>query len=472
MLFNPVEFLRTRRFQLREHTDEEIEWFLQAYYGKGEIPDYQMSAWLMAVCCHGLSPRETATLTRCMVQSGEQLQWTNNDYYYRVDKHSTGGVGDKVSIVLAPLVASLGVQVPMMAGRGLGHTGGTIDKLESIEGFRTDWSVDDFQRICQQVGCIISTTGSTLCPADAKLYALRDVTGTVWSIPLITGSIMSKKIAERPHSLVLDIKYGVGAFSPSRDEAQQLADSLIATGEANGLCPTTGFLTRMDHPIGWATGNWLEVQECIELLKGWDDDDDDDNQKLRLSQTLIQLIVHQAGEMLRHKDPSQSFESCVQMAYAQLKSGQALSKFVEMVQAQGGDVAAIHDCDTYMSQKAPSDTVCHALTATQSGFVHDINALEVGLVAVELGAGRKKAGTAVDPWAGMRFHVQVGDQVNAGDVLVEVYHASHVQQAEACYERLYQSFTILSEAAVAPPPILTHKVTKTGTVEMEMVPLV
>lgn len=464
-MFNPVEFLRTRRFQLREHTDDEIEGFLQ-HYLRGDIPDYQMSAWLMAVCCHGLSARETATLTRCMVESGEQLQWTASSEY-RVDKHSTGGVGDKVSIVLAPLVASLGVQVPMMAGRGLGHTGGTIDKLESIQGFRTDWNVQNFQRICQQVGCIINTTGSTLCPADAKLYALRDVTGTVWSIPLITGSIMSKKIAERPHSLVLDIKYGVGAFSPSRDEAQQLAASLIATGEANGLCPTTGFLTRMDHPIGWATGNWLEVHECIQLLQGWQDDN-----TVRMSQTLIELIVHQAGEMLHHRDASQSYEEWVRVAYQQLKSGGALSKFVEMVQAQGGDVTAVTDCETYMERTAPSDTVCYALVAQQDGYVHDINALEVGWVSVELGAGRTQAGTAVDPWAGMRFLCQVGDAVKTGDVLAQVYHSAKLQHAEACYERLYQSFSIAPEVPQPLPPILTHRVSRTGTTEIQMVSMV
>jgi pyrimidine-nucleoside phosphorylase len=465
-MFNPVEFIRTRRFQLREHTDEEIETFLQQYL-QGSVKDYQMAAWLMAVCCHGLSAQETTTLTRCMVESGEQLQWWSSSEAYRVDKHSTGGVSDSVSIVLAPLVASFGnIQVPMMAGRGLAHTGGTIDKLESIEGFRTDFNVAEFQQICQQVGCIINTTGPTLCPADAKLYALRDVTGTVWSIPLITGSIMSKKIAERPHSLVLDIKYGVAAFSPSREEAQQLAMSLIATGEANGLCPTTGFLTRMDHPLGWATGNWLEVWECIRLLQGWKD-----NTTVRHSRALIELIVHQAGEMLQHQNPTVSYESCVVKAYQQLKSGQALSKFMEMVQAQGGDITAITDCDTYMKRTAPVDTVSFALRARRDGYVHDINALEVGWIAVALGAGRTQAGTSVDPWAGMRFHCQVGDAVREGDVLVELYHKSTLPQAEACYERLYQSFTIASEVAPLPPPILTHRVSKDGTTEMEMVSL-
>jgi pyrimidine-nucleoside phosphorylase len=463
-MFNPVEFIRTRRFQLREHTDEEIETFLQQYL-QGHVKDYQMSAWLMAVCCNGLSARETATLTRCMVESGEQLQWTSNAY--RCDKHSTGGVSDSVSIVLAPLVASFGnIQVPMMAGRGLSHTGGTIDKMESIQGFRTDFNVAEFQKICQQVGCIINTTGPTLCPADAKLYALRDVTGTVWSIPLITGSIMSKKIAERPHSLVLDVKYGVGAFSPSRDEAQQLAMSLVATGEANGLCPTTGFLTRMDHPLGWATGNWLEVWECIRLLQGWQD-----NTTVRQSQALIELIIHQAGEMLHHQNPTVSYESCVIKAYQQLKSGQALAKFKEMVQAQGGDVTAVSDCETYMTRTAPVDTVSFALRARHDGYVHDINALEVGLIAVALGAGRTQAGASVDPWAGMRFHRQVGDAVRTGDVLVEVYHKSTLAEAEACYERLYRSFTIATEVPPVPPPILTHRVTKDGTTEFKMVSL-
>eukprot|EP00526_Cylindrotheca_closterium_P012357 CAMPEP_0113603530 /NCGR_PEP_ID=MMETSP0017_2-20120614/1326_1 /TAXON_ID=2856 /ORGANISM="Cylindrotheca closterium" /LENGTH=465 /DNA_ID=CAMNT_0000511925 /DNA_START=1 /DNA_END=1398 /DNA_ORIENTATION=+ /assembly_acc=CAM_ASM_000147 len=463
MIFNPVEFLRIRRFDLREHTDDEIEEFLKSYLQQ-EIPDYQMAAWLMAVCCQGLSARETATLTRCMVESGEQLVWKDKTTY-RVDKHSTGGVGDKISIVLAPLVASLGLQVPMMAGRGLGHTGGTIDKLESIPGFRTDWSVADFQRICQETGCIINTTGPTLCPADAKLYALRDVTGTVWSIPLITGSIMSKKIAERPDSLVLDVKYGVGAFSPSREAAQELAESLVATGEANGLTPTTAFLTRMEQPIGWAVGNWLEVHECIQLLKGWQKDED-----IRKSRDLIDLIVHQAGQMLRHQDPKQSLADCVQKAYTQLKSGGAYAKWVEMVQAQGGDVeAAVDNCDTFMATNA-TNTATFELKARNAGFVVDINAMTIGLVGVDLGAGRKQAGTSVDPWAGMSFSVKMGDRVEVGDVLVTVFHDKNLAGALECYERIYEAFEISSEPVAELPPIITHMVTKDGCQEMNMVP--
>ncbi|CAJ1961873.1 unnamed protein product [Cylindrotheca closterium] len=466
MIFNPVEFLRIRRFNLREHTDEELEEFLQLYL-RNEIPDYQMAAWLMAVCCQGLSKRETATLTRCMVESGEQLIW-NTPTSYRVDKHSTGGVGDKISIVLAPLVATLGLQVPMMAGRGLGHTGGTIDKLESIPGFRTDWSVAEFQTICQETGSIINTTGPSLCPADARLYALRDVTGTVWSIPLITGSIMSKKIAERPDSLVLDVKYGCGAFSPSREAAQELAESLVATGEANGLTPTTAFLTRMEQPIGWAVGNFLEVQECTQLLKGWENDKD-----FHKSRDLIDLIVHQAGQMLQHQDPTKSLADCVQKAYTQLKSGAAYAKWVEMVKAQGGDAeAAVDNCDTFMETHA-TNTKTFELKARKAGFVSDINAMTIGLVAVDLGAGRKQAGTSVDPWAGMSFSVKVGDHVEEGDVLVKVFHDKSLDDTAAteCYERIYKAFDFSSEPLPPLPPIITHIITKDGGCqEMDMTP--
>lgn len=463
MIFNPVEFLRIRRFNLREHTDEEIQEFLRSYL-KNDIPDYQMSAWLMAVCCQGLSARETATLTRCMVQSGEQLIWMDKTAY-RVDKHSTGGVGDKISIVLAPLVASFGIQVPMMAGRGLGHTGGTIDKLESIPGFRTDFSVADFQRICQETGCIINTTGPTLCPADARLYALRDVTGTVWSIPLITGSIMSKKIAERPDSLVLDVKYGVGAFSPSREAAQELAESLVATGEANGLTPSTAFLTRMEHPIGWAVGNWLEVHECIQLLKGWQDDKD-----VLRSRDLVDLIVHQAGQMLQHRDPKQSLEDCVKKAYAQLKSGGAYAKWLEMVKAQGGDVEiAGENCDAFMETHA-TDTTKYELKARGSGYVADINAMTIGLVGVDLGAGRKQAGSSVDPWAGMSFLVRVGDCVEEGDVLAIIYHDKNLEGANECYERIYEAMQISPDPVPPVPPIISHMVTKDGCKEIDMIP--
>ena len=456
--FNAVQFIRTRRVALREHTDEEIAWWIDSYTKK-QIPDYQMSAWLMAVCLRGLSARETATLTRCMVQSGVQIQWNEPDTYL-VDKHSSGGIGDKVSIILTPLVATFdGIAVPMMAGRGLGHTGGTIDKLESIPGFRTDLTVAEFQQTVRSVGCVISTSGPTLCPADRLMYALRDVTDTVTSLPLQTASIMCKKIAEHPDSLVLDVKYGRGAFQADAAAAEKLAASMVATGEANGLCPTTAFLTRMNHPIGRAVGNWLEVKECVQIMRSGGNDSE-------LSRDLIALVTCQAGQMLLQSGrfPGQSLEDLVQAARERLDSGAVLDKFVEMVTAQGGDASVVIQPDSY-----PFSATHHgAVVATQSGFIADIDALAVGAVAVELGAGRRVAGEDVDPCAGIWFHVQVGDSVEAGTtMLADVYTNRDSDVLAGCIQRLQEAIKYTKEA-VQVPPIITHRVTKDGTEQVKL----
>ncbi|CAB9524674.1 Thymidine phosphorylase [Seminavis robusta] len=290
---DPVTMIQIKRCHDRPHTDKELEWWIQQYTA-GSIPEYQMSAWLMAVCWRGLNDRETATLTRAMVESGERVDWnstgtcTNDSLMLLVDKHSTGGVGDKISLVLAPLAACLGAHVPMMAGRGLGHTGGTIDKLESIPGYQTCLSVEAFQSQVKNVGCSIVSPNETLCPADRKLYALRDVTATVSSIPLQTASIMSKKIAENPNMLVLDVKYGAASFQSSSADAELLAHSMIATGQANGV-QTSAFMTHMDHPIGYAVGNWLEVYECIQLMKTG-----------KGSKDLITLVVVQTAQLVKY----------------------------------------------------------------------------------------------------------------------------------------------------------------------------
>lgn len=473
MTFSPVEFIRTRRLCLREHTDEELAWWISSYTS-GQLPDYQMSAWLMAVCLNGLSTRETATLTRCMMESGVQVQWRNataadNDQEssapssppqpHLVDKHSSGGIGDKVSIVLAPLVATFGLQVPMMAGRGLGHTGGTIDKLESIPGFRTDFSVNDFQRIVREIGCIISTTGPTLCPADKKIYALRDVSDTVSSIPLQTASIMCKKIAENPDSLVLDVKYGGGSFQATLKEAEMLAHSMVATGENNGLNPTTAFLTRMDEPIGYAVGNWFEVKECIDLLKGWEKEED-----VRLSQDLISLVTCQAGQMLYQSGAfgGKSFQALVKESRETLQNGKALDKFIQMVQAQGGDTK-------YVTQPVEIKAkVQKMLTAQQDGYLAHIPALTVGQVSVELGAGRRVAGETVDPFAGIWFHAKAGDRVSKRSVIAIVYTNRDEKVLDKCLERLADCLEYSQEADVKPERIVTHRVTKDGIEEVHL----
>lgn len=478
--FNPVVMIARRRANEREDTDEELQVWIQQYV-QGTVPDYQMAAWLMAVCFHPLSARETATLTQCYAQSGTMVQWpqqimsadgTVMPRRPLVDKHSSGGVGDKVSLILAPLVAAcddlLPVGVPMMAGRGLGHTGGTIDKLESLAGYNPTQSVQDFQRIVQEVGCAIVCATKDICPADQRLYALRDVTGTVSSLPLQTASIMSKKIAEHPDSIILDVKFGHGSFNPSLEESQRLAKAMVAVGEANGLHPTTAFLTDMNYPLGSAVGNWVEVKECIDILKGHVKDE-----RLRLSRDLIKLVVVQAGQMLYQSQfnvmnsesnppqiPQYSLEQCAKHAYQVLDSGRALEKFRQMLLAQGAD-------QTYLSRAldTPNDIPLASFVSTwtceSSGYIHDIPAKTMGDISVMIGAGRMVAGQAVDSQAGLVFSKGVGDVVQQGDVIVSIYTNQSQEQADRALKAVQESIIIRPELPSQPKgPIITHQVTQ------------
>jgi pyrimidine-nucleoside phosphorylase len=442
----------TRREGLREHSDAEIEWFV-AGFTAGTIPAYQMSAWLMAVCFHPLSKKETATLTRCMVQSGVRVNWDQSQLKQPlVDKHSTGGVGDKVSLILAPLVASLGVSVPMMAGRGLGHTGGTIDKLESIPGYETNLSVKKFQEVVKTVGCAITTTGPDLCPADKKLYALRDVTSTVSSIPLQTASIMCKKIAENPQSLVLDVKYGRGGFQATVEEAEKLAVSMVATGEANGLNPTTALLTRMDQPIGYAIGNWLEVKECIDVMRDGTGSPD-----------LIELTAMLAGQMLFQSGAvlDMAFDDCVRKAHENLKEGKALIKFREMVVAQNGDPSFVDNPEAY-----PVASYSGQVLALQDGYIAHMDALTVGQVSVHLGAGRVVADEPVDKCAGIWLHRTVGNSVQKGDLIATVFTNKDfvidqgIQRVQSAIEYTTEPVTKCA--------MVSHRVSSTGTEPISM----
>ena len=291
----------------------------------------------MAVCWRGMTQTETSLLTKYMVQSGKVLEWPSD--VLLVDKHSSGGVGDKISLLLAPLVVAASnfkVKVPMMAGRGLDHTGGTLDKLESIPAYQVNLSIERFQQIVKTVGCSIVSATNEMVVADRKLYALRDVTSTVSCIPLQTASIICKKIAENPNSLVLDVKYGRAAFQASAEEAQMLAENLISVAEENGVSPTTAFLTRMDHPIGKSVGNWLEVKECVDILKTGQG-----------SMDLVQLVVVQAAQMLLQGGVSNDFDKCVEMAYTTLQEGKAYPVFRDMVEAHGGDTSVLDDTESY-----------------------------------------------------------------------------------------------------------------------------
>ena len=470
---NPVQFIGIKRNQSRSYTDEELAWWIEAYT-RGDIPDYQMAAWLMAVNFNGLSAAETATLTRCMVASGKRLDWTaimmtassppivENPAAARilVDKHSTGGVGDKASLLLAPLAAMMGLKVPMIAGRGLGHTGGTIDKMESIPGWNANLDWDEFQRIVQTVGCCIIAAGPNLCPADQKLYALRDVTHTVASLPLITASIMCKKVAENPHSLVLDTKYGRGAFMPTFEAAEELANSLIVNGEANGVTPTTALLTRMEEPIGIAVGNWLEVEECIRIMRG------DLRRNCSDTYDLITLTCMLVGQMVLQSgiaSPDKDLNDLAQEAYRILDSGAVLSKFREMVTAQGGDPDYVDNPAGRYSGKRV------AVRAPRSGYVAAIDPLALGWLGVDLGVGRYVSTDVVDFVPGFLIQAKVGSFVEQGDVLAWIVTGPGkdldvTSQVLGAFEIVDHKVPLL--------PIVTHRVSSSrGTEAVPLPPL-
>lgn len=455
--------IETKRYNLRPHTEEELKWWIETYCSDaGSIPDYQMSAWLMAVCWRGMTLEETGLLTKYMVQSGTQLQWNSSGSSgcKKVDKHSSGGVGDKISIVLAPLVACYSggsLQVPMMAGRGLGHTGGTLDKLESIPGYTVQQTEERFQAIVEQVGCSIVSTTQSMVPADRKLYGLRDVTGTVAGIPLQVSSILSKKIAENPDSLVLDVKYGRGSFQKTCKDAQELAVSLIYTAEMNGLEPTTAFLTRMDIPIGRGIGNWLEIKECLDMMQEGGQVDD-------TASNLKQLILCEAAQMVQQsgQQDGKSFETIVKELNDLLKSGHVLKKFRDMVEAQGGDVSVVDKPENYPT--APFQ--CN-LVAPRDGFVSDMDALVLGQASVSLGAGRQVAEDDVDPLAGMWLHKVVGEQVKEGDTVVTMYTSKSEQVLEEI-KTLVETVIIYSTEASVVPTAVSHLVTRDGVQEFEM----
>lgn len=446
----PESVILTKRFNERPNTREEIDFFVDGFV-KGDVKDYQMTAWMMAICLNGMDKDETAYLTSAMVRSGEVLDWAALEGA-SVDKHSTGGVGDKISLILAPLVASFGIKVPMMAGRGLGHTGGTIDKLESIPGFTTDYTSDEFNRLVSTVGCAIVSPSKSMVLADKRMYALRDVTGTVLSLPLQTSSIMSKKLAENPDSLVLDVKFGRSAFQKTSEESIELAKSLIAAGEGGGK-QTTAFVTRMDHPIGKAIGNWLEVRECITTMKTGVGPTD-----------LVNLCVVEAAQMLLQSGvvPSSTLEEGVEMARANLANGKAYAKFREMTIAQGGDVSVVDDVDSYPS-KANFEV---SVKAKADGYICNIDALEIGYATIDVGAGRKTSDDRVDFTAGILLHKRVGDAVKEGEAVATVYGATSNALGEAAGR--VSSAISYRQTEVTVPPLITHVVTKDAVVEFDM----
>jgi pyrimidine-nucleoside phosphorylase len=387
-----VPFLIEKKRDGGALTAAEIEELISRFT-RGDVLDAQMSAFAMAVFFRGMSPEETAALTRAMRDSGNCFHWPA-DGRPVVDKHSSGGVGDKTSLVLAPLLACDNLRVPMVSGRGLGITGGTLDKLESIPGFRTDLPMDVAQRQIEKIGVFIAGQSATFCPADKKLYALRDVTGTVPSLPLIAASIMSKKLAESLDRLVLDVKFGSGAFMQSESEAKALADAMVETGNANGV-RTTALLSPMDHPLGHAAGNALEVLECLDLLEG------EGPAEVR---DLILRLAEKVSDSPRTR------------LEALLDSGKVLEKFLEMVSAQGGDVRSLEDRSFY--RPAP---VIRPLPAPGSGVLRRIDARAVGEAIVLLGGGRATPADPIDPSVGIDQILPAGTTVSKDDPLCRIH---------------------------------------------------
>jgi len=386
----------------RSLTRDEIRFFVDGVTA-GSLPDYQASALLMAILLRGMTSDETAWLTDAMVHSGVRVDLAEIPGV-KVDKHSTGGVGDKTSLILAPLAAACGVPVPMMSGRGLGHTGGTLDKLEAIPGFRVNLSLEEMKTALARVGCAMIGQTAQIAPADKKLYALRDVTGTVESIPLISASIMSKKIAEGIDALVLDVKTGSGAFMKTAADSRRLAESLVSIGNASGV-KTEAIITAMDAPLGRAVGNALEVVECIDVLKGGGPAD------------LVAVSVELTARMLVLGKVARDRDEAEQKARGAIQSGAGLDRFRQIVEAQGGDPKVVDD---YARLPHVSDR--YVVAADRAGFVSRIDAELIGRASVALGAGRDRVEDPVDPAVGIMVLAKPGDAVRAGDPILELHY--------------------------------------------------
>lgn len=410
---------------------EEITFLIKGYT-LGNIPDYQVAAFLMAVYFRGMDSEEMASLTREMMKSGEVL-----DLSYikapKVDKHSTGGVGDKISLPLAPLVASCGIVVPMISGRALGHTGGTLDKLESIPGYRTSLSVEEFKQQLEKIGVSIIGQTEKLCPADRKMYALRDVTATVESIPLISASIMSKKLAEDIDGLVLDVKTGSGAFMKKYEDAKKLAMAMVSIGKEMGK-NVKALITNMDEPLGYKIGNALEVLESVEVLRGGGPQD------------VRELTLALGSQMLIIGGRAESEKDARNMLLESLASGKAYDKWVEMVSSQGGDPHAI------LKEEFTYTEYIHFIKAQKDGYLYEYDTYKVGVGVSILGAGRERVEDKIDPKVGIILHKKVGDRVKEGEIIMEIRYNSK-EKFDRAIPILEDSF-ILSDSKPEKKPLI------------------
>ena len=424
--FAAVEIIAAKRDR-KELSDLQIDWIIDAYT-RGVVADEQMSALLMAILLNGMNPREISRWTDAMINSGERMSWHELNVP-TVDKHSTGGVGDKITLPLAPLVAACGAAVPQLSGRGLGHTGGTLDKLEAVPGWRASLSNDEMLKVLKDVGAVICAAGAGLAPADKKLYALRDVTATVEAIPLIASSIMSKKIAEGTSALVLDVKTGSGAFMSDPKRAEELARTMVSLGQRAGV-KTRALVTAMDVPLGLTAGNALEVRESVEVLAGGGPTD------------VIELTVLLAREMLdaagvkASKDPETA-----------LKDGSAMDKWRAMISAQGGDPDA----------PLPKAKEKQVISAQKTGTISSMDALKVGVSTWRLGAGRERQGEKVQAGAGIEIHAKPGEKISAGAPLFTL-HTDDVSRFERAEEALLGAVSISDDGSVAPrlPLVVTR----------------
>lgn len=408
-------------------SSEEIKFIIDGYT-KGEIPDYQMSSLAMAIYFQDMTDEERATLTMAMVESGDQIDLSNIEGI-KVDKHSTGGVGDTTTLVLAPLVAALGIPVAKMSGRGLGHTGGTIDKLESVEGFHVEISEDEFIQLVNEAKiAVIGQTGN-LTPADKKIYALRDVTGTVNSIPLIASSIMSKKIAAGADAIVLDVKTGKGAFMQTVEDAEALAHAMVKIGNQVGR-QTMAIISDMNQPLGRAIGNALELKEAIDTLKGQGPED------------LTELVLTLGAQMVVLAQKAETLEDARAQLQSVIDNGAAVEKFKTFLSNQGGDASVVDD-----PSKLPTAKYTFELPAKQSGVVSEMVANEIGIASMMLGAGRQTKEDDIDLAVGLVLHKKIGDKVSEGESLLTIY--ANQEDVAAVKQKLYENITI-SDSAEAP----------------------
>ena len=434
-LMRPIDLIRKKR-DGGELSSDEVQFLIQAYT-RDEIPDYQMAAWLMAVVIRGMTRGELSALTAAMLNSGETIDLSDLPGT-KVDKHSTGGVGDKTSLIIAPLVAAAGVPVPMISGRGLGHTGGTLDKLQSIPGFNVNLSLSEFRRVVGTCGCALIGQTAEIAPADKRLYALRDVTATVESPYLICASIMSKKLAEGIDGLVLDVKTGSGAFMKTEKESIFLAELMVETGKQMGK-KMVALITDMDQPLGWKVGNALEIEECIEVMKGGGPTD------------LRELCLELAAWMLYLAGRTTSVNHGRELAVEIISSQSALEKFREIIWLQGGDSSVIDD-----PARLPQAQHGLPILSPATGFVGAIHCEQVGIASLVLGGGREKKEDAIDPAVGLVLHKKVGDPVHAGEPLCTIRYNSDARLRDV--RRLLEQAYRIAEQPPREVRPLVHRV--------------